>query len=131
MTPKAQWMAIAAAVGWKNLKWIESPRDEVTGEDGQFFGLWADNPEWGKDSRRRVTVPDYLGDLNCAWGFERVIEEAGKTREYLCKLSGITTDKACWKISEADHWACATATAAQRAEAFLRVMDLWAEDSAP
>jgi hypothetical protein len=124
MTPKAQWMAMATALGWKNLKWIES-HDEATGEH-QFFGLWADNPEWKKNERKRVTVPDYLGDLNCSWGFESVIETEGKADKFLCNLSEATTGNACWKVSEANHWACATATASQRAECFLRAMDLWA-----
>jgi len=123
MSPKKQWMAIAAALGWKNLKFIES-HDEVSGET-QFFGLWADNPEWPKHSSRRITVPDYLGDLNCSWSFKSLVEEKGKIDKFLCELSGIVTDKVCWKVSEADHWACTTATAAQYAEAFLRAMDLW------
>ena len=123
MTPEAQWKAVAAALGWKNLKWIES-HDEATGEN-QFFGLWADNPEWKKHERKRVTVPDYLGDLNRSWDFEKIVEEEGKTDKFLCKLSEAATGIACWKKSEADHWACATATAAQRSEAFLMTLDLW------
>lgn len=115
MTPEAQWKAVAAALGWTDL-WLAPVGDlraepELLGRQKPSDSYWP--------------VPDYLGDLNRSWDFEGIIEKKKRTDRFLRELSGITTDKACWKISEANHWACATATAAQRAEAFLRAMDLW------
>lgn len=72
-------------------------------------------------------IPDYLGNLNACVEFEIIIAENGKANRFLCKLSEVVTGQICWKVSEADHWACATATAEQRSEAFLRTMELYVE----
>ncbi len=118
MSPKAQLMAIAAALGWTDL-WTAPVGDlraepELLGRPKQSDSYWP--------------VPDYLGDLNCSREFEGVIAAEGREEEYLRRLSeeGRGDGRICFKVSEADHWACATATASQRAESFLRAMDLWA-----
>lgn len=126
MSPKDQIMAIAAAIGWKNLKWIG---DE--GVSDPFVGVYADDPNPNRLSRR-IKVPDYLRYLNCSWEFESAISSEGLKEKYLCRLhEEVKNDgKICWKVSEADHFLCATAPAAARARAFLKAMDLWVEGGA-
>lgn len=121
MTQEAQLLAIAAAVGWKNTKWMDGCE-----ELPNIRGVWADHPNLNREPRRCRT-PDYLGDLNVCEDFERIISTEGREDEYLQRLSEeVKSDgRICFKVSEADHWACATAPAAARARAFLRVMDLW------
>lgn len=119
MSPEAQLKTIAAALDWTDL-WM-APVGDLRAEP-QLLGR-------PKPSDSYWPVPDYLGNLNACAEFENILKEMGeeKCKEYLCKLDSVITGQTCWKVSEADHFLCATATAAQRAEAFLRVMDLWVE----
>ena len=117
MSPEAQLRAIAAALGWTDL-WM-APVGDLRAEP-QLLGR-------PKPSDSYWPVPDYLGDLNRACEFEKVIEDNALGHDYLCELHEAIWGKRCWKVSEADHFTCATATAAQRAKSFLRAMDLWVD----
>jgi hypothetical protein len=106
MTPEAQRIAIAEACGWTAIseKSLMLNRDHPQGiPPGMHFSY-------------RTKLPDYLTDLNAMHDaesslFDRNDRSACKFEEELTKVMGRS-----W------HW---HATAAQRAEAFLRTLSLW------
>ncbi len=117
MTPERQRIRIAEACGWK------SPTHEdaiALVKDWPFSKnrkLWwinpAGEPKWLSD------VPDYLSDLNAMHEAEKVI--GPKQKPYYCsELWDLTV------TPNSNHeWKMCHATAAQRAEAFLRTLNLW------
>lgn len=109
MTPEAQRIAIAEACGWK---FIEPP-------DEGFGGYW------GFDSVAFDEIPDYLNDLNAMheaekalFSWDRPIQNEGYRTRYLDALL---------RICAGGFHAGIHATAAQRAEAFLKTLGKWAE----
>lgn len=111
MSPEAQRIAIAEACGWKG---PDHP-DNLAGMDGwwsQQRGVW-----WMMPSGDRVmlsSVPDYLNDLNAIHEAEKTLD-AEEYKEFARQLDAIC---AC----SDDEWLRGrewSATAAQRAEAFL------------
>jgi hypothetical protein len=70
-------------------------------------------------------LPDYLNDLNAMHEAEKVMPY-GKLGDYLNRLVELTgyCDTKTWTKANFD---LNTATAAQRAEAFLRTLNLWVE----
>jgi hypothetical protein len=110
MTPESQRIAIAEVCGWTKIMFVK--------ETGKLVGT---NP---KGNSFRLRVPDYLSDLNAMHEAEKVQEAKDFTfaKQYwrtLCLVTG------CHHGSE---WEAAFATAAQRAEAFLRTLNLWKDD---
>ena len=112
MKPEAQQIAIAKACGWTE---IEPQRLTSGGGDyftGKFHGL-------RKDGSRDYFVPDYPKDLNAMHNAEKVLIRPnlyakGGWGMYLGYLSRVT-----------DEQHPIDATAAQRAEAFLRTIGKW------
>ncbi len=111
MNPEAQRIAIAQACG------LEAKH--VPNKDCK---VWARRPgaaEWG-------TCPDYLNDLNAMHEAEKQI--AGVLYRY-CEQLTLVCETAlieAKRFSETTSYtATVTATAAQRAEAFLRTLNLW------
>ena len=101
MTPEAQRIAIAKACGLsKNWNW----------KTAQLAVGWVVD-----------SLPDYLNDLNA-------MHEAEKTLNFIqaAEYARILTSIA-WQ-SEQPVFAPMTANADQRAEAFLRTLDLWPDD---
>jgi hypothetical protein len=97
MTPDKQRIAIATACGWTDTQIID-------GKYGQ------------------TDVPDYLGDLNAMHEAEKVLNAAQRITyaDQLCILWTGRDDRA------VPIWFWITeATAAQRAEAFIRTLNLW------
>jgi hypothetical protein len=108
MTPQEINRRIAEACGWK-------PH-----ADG--VGFYQGNHPL---IRCGVPIPNYHGDLNAMHEAEKVL---GKTSVYSNRLQsviGAPNKRDYWRIS--DFELC-TATAAQRAEAFLKTLSLWNED---
>ncbi len=113
MSPEKQRIAIAGACGWKP----DESHHGVTGEwdTVQWFAL-RPHPGGGAYTCD-VRVPDYTRDLNAMHEAEKVLT---------CRQRGEMT---LW----IQHMACAGygpqlfATAAQRAEAFLRTIGKWEE----
>ncbi len=105
MTPEAQRIAIAEACGWERVKRI---------------------PEiWKSSNTKYILPPDYLRDLNAMHEAERHIGSINALSQYADEL-----DKICvpTHICPLTHWqAVVMATAAQRAEAFLRTIGRWSE----
>jgi len=110
MNPEQQRIAIGEACGWK---------------------LVTDNPEyepyWEDPKGNMVAVsngvhrfPDYLNDLNAMHGAVKTLPQNIKPRYFACLCAVVSGAISLNGYSEATE-----ATAAQRAEAFLRTLDLW------
>jgi len=109
MKPEQQRIAIAEACGWtaeqdSNGYWRAVKQKDAAVE------LWlSEQTVWS------VGIPDYLNDLNAMHEAERVLNPS-LAAGYAKMLTSIA-----WK-SEQPVFAPMTATAAQRAEAFLRTI---------
>jgi hypothetical protein len=98
MTPQAQRIAIAEACGWTNC-------EADTGVTTRYEGTPS-------ETTVRVRLPDYLNDLNAMHEAEKVLRSPD-TGRYLHFLGEVSCGKP------------VCATAAQRAEAFLRTLGKW------
>ena len=98
VSPEQQRIAIAEACGWK-----PAPR-----------GRWKLNEHV---ERFR---PDYLNDLNAMHEAVKSLPQNSKPRYFACLCAVVSGAISLNGYSEATE-----ATAAQRAEAFLRTLDLW------
>jgi hypothetical protein len=99
MTQEEQRIAIAEACGWK------------TG--------YRDPEAWHP-------LPDYLNDLNAMHEAERLLDEDDQWLEYMLNLQRVlerNPDRGKWVVCQDNMHA----TAAQRAEAFLRTIGEWKE----
>lgn len=99
MKPEAQRIAIAKACG------IEMPE------------------HWKGDARNEASFlfricPDYLNDLNAMHDAEKILS-APQWDDYIFELNELISRSHC-----ARYAVCATAS--QRAQAFLRALDIWA-----
>ena len=107
MKPEQQRIAIAKACGWTQYKW----------RCGQHsYSTWVEPGETYKIGDRQIfNVPGYLNDLNAMHEAEKVLFD---------KLYWAACDyeQCLQKITSSWAW---HATAAQRAEAFLRTLNLW------
>jgi hypothetical protein len=100
MTNEAQRIAIAKACGWKEFQ-------QSSGTVIHLYGWKTDD-----EDEQAERVPDYLNDLNAMHEAEKV-------------LSYEQQDRMARLIGRHDTWTLLHATAAQRAEAFLRTLNLW------
>ena len=100
MKPEAQRIAIAEACGW-----TANP----------FGGLCPPNLHPATNINQQFELPDYLNDLNAMHETEKVL--TGNNRLRYCELVA--------SITKHDSM---FATAAQRAEAFLRTISKWVEE---
>lgn len=122
MKPEEQRIAIAEACGI------------TVYEEHDGSGLWsAKGPRWSSyktgldlEHAQRVSLPDYLGSLDAMWEAEELLTE-GQTQRYILALSEVT--KAVFETYIGPparmHFNLYHATAPQRAEAFLRALNLW------
>jgi hypothetical protein len=100
VSPEAQRIAIAEACGW-----TKHPRESRECYDPTgLLCYWSD-------------APDYLNDLNAMHEAFREIRKRGLVQEYGDELASVTT------VDRGAYFA--HATAAQRAEAFLRTIGKW------
>ena len=108
MSPEKQRIAIAEACGWRTQPNSQGKRWEHISalEDGWFY---------------ESELPDYLSDLNATHEAEKMLIKAQQVTAYvtaLCHLCEHATPmQMIWH-----------ATAAQRAEAFLRTIGKWEDD---
>lgn len=115
MSPDAQRITIAEACGWKynvHLCVGAVPHDPAT-----------------KQYCKAYHCPDYLNDLNAMHEAEKVLSsgECAKYRDALKLNTAIYGDMDGGCID----WQLVHATAAQRAEAFLRTLNLWIDETTP
>ena len=96
MKPEQQRIAIAEACGW-----VESP-----------YGKWSND---GLILRDPLNPPDYLNDLNAMHDAEKILSPTSEI-EWHNQLQNVCGCS--WRVM-------IRATAAQRAEAFLKTLNLW------
>ncbi len=107
MTLEAQRIAIAEAEGFKRIGMCG---------DGRLQGDLPPCRGW-------VEIPDYLNDLNQMHEMEKLIIQAGGTHTaYISELQRLTQHEDNPAFSHIWH-----ATAAQKAEAFMKACGLWKE----
>ena len=126
MTPEKQRIAIAEACGWHHVQSCKLDSPEIYPD-----GAWK-HPKRGRwlfrmDSKIEGGIPNYPADLNA-------MHEAEKTLDY---EQGEQFASDIWEIiinAEDDqeyppssNFSYLHATAAQRAEAFLRTIEKWEE----
>jgi hypothetical protein len=105
MNTEKQRIAIAEACGWTDVKGTKGVHPKA-----RFKGCgYAD--DW-------IALPDYLTDLNAMHEVENTLSVRDK-QGYISILRNICTVAGCWPE---------TATAAQRARAFLETLGLWEDD---
>jgi hypothetical protein len=111
MTPEAQRIAIAEACGWTHFikaTWTTAPGLGRQFKEGDTLAIVP-----GRSMHE--PLPDYLNDINAMHEAEKVLVQGNQidgTVSYGNKLMRIC----------GTHEACIRATAAQRAEAFLRTI---------
>lgn len=117
MNPEKQRIAIAEACGWSDVR-----KQWIGYGGGDYEDLLGVCPQSGDT----VLVPDYLNDLNAMHEAEKVLN-ADQLNALDYNLDVIMDrvprrfDRMSW------HAHKQTATAAQRAEAFLRTIGKWEE----
>lgn len=124
MSPEQQRICIAKACGW-----LKIHNANTMAACGIWVGYDPKNAIVGKPQE----LPDFLNDLNAMHEAEKVVTEDSsenyiKFSQYLHHLeSVILRDKGESYMPEVDSWSgyIAFATAAQRAEAFLRCIGKW------
>ena len=99
MTKEQINIAIAEACGWKYVN------NETHAPDGSFW--------WSKE----LEIPDYCNDLNAMHEAEKILNDESHA-DYACELVKTIRRNGEWFES-------VSATAAQRAEAFLRTINKW------
>lgn len=124
MTPEAQRLAIAEACGWVRGSWAEYASTGLTDNKVKSGRVWTQNG-WSNSNtgEARDELPDYLNDLNAMNEAEETldvnVESPNSPRyEYSRILYGMVPDKQ----------QPFRATAAQRAEAFLRTIGKWRDN---
>ena len=110
MTPQAQRIAIAEACGWDC--------DPELTHKWDSRGQWASHPnhEGGKLVSKIMAVPKYPSELNAMHEAEKGLDYNQMNRYQNIELSRF--------VHTGTTWIC-SATATQRAEAFLRTLNLW------
>jgi hypothetical protein len=124
MSPEAQRIAIAKACGWKKDWWDDAP---IPVQNPMHLkGKFWISPD-GKDGIHVSKLPDYLSDLNAMHEAEKVLteEQCNKFYDFLDnnEPGEIGTEPAALYSFHV--------TAAQRAEAFLKTLNLWKPDLSP
>ena len=105
MTPEQQRIAIAEACGWKN----------VDAGSGRVWGVTTRHKGTPSEFDVCVDVPNYPFDLNAMHDAEKVLTDE-------------QWDTYCYRLDEVGGMRhCTHATAAQRAQAFLRTIGKWKE----
>jgi len=85
-------------------------------------GVFVDDSWHYPNGAKAIITPDYLNDLNAMHEAEKILNHV-KAAEYARMLTSTA-----WQ-SEQPVFAPMTATAAQRAEAFLRTLGRWEEEA--
>lgn len=118
MTNEQINMAIAKAVGWKDNDHPDCIAKKRT--KGLMAEIWILRPDgelvFGND------IPNYCNDLNAMHEAESVL-----TDDQYVFFSGLLYDLECNRQEQSKKWKWLSATARQRAEAFLRTIGRWEE----
>lgn len=109
MTPEHQNTAIALATGWK-------PKPIVY-KDGTLDGF-----SWVSPRGIGMPLPDYTKDLNACHEMEKTLASDKEAADFDRELSTVVLNEWDDGLINSMEW---HATAAQRAEAFLKSKGLW------
>ena len=114
MNPEQQRIAIAEACGWR------IKRRDITG-----FNVWEPDAKLPAQLCNNLEnkIPNYLNDLNAMHEAEKVLTDE-QDLEYSESLEQVVGARFNSNNGE-DMRRLRSATAAQRAEAFLRTLNLW------
>ena len=119
MTPDKQRTAIAEACGYSAVSFDDRQHVDI---DGRSILMWT---QWmGEKHGVRIQVPAYVNDLNAMHEAEKVLTPETRP-EYLCQLFDAATQGFCGLYPADENYLTHHATAAQRAEAFLRTLGKW------
>ena len=114
MTPEQQRMAIAEACGY-----------EFKTHEGKFYCFFEKLDGW---VYWKNIVPHYLNDLNAMHEAEKLLyQDPNSPKKYTQQIKAAICREAGVKKAKMDFDVCITATATQRAEAFLRTIGGWIE----
>jgi hypothetical protein len=130
MKPKAQMIAIAESCGWKWIQTNDEAKSGLIGTDSPHSGNipyqgtnYPSNkhlPTYGK------AIPDYLNDLNAMHEAEKMLYgDPNLPKKYTQQIKKAIRREAGVTKAQMDFDMCITATAAQRAEAFLKTIGKW------
>lgn len=125
MTPENQRIAIARACGWT----------DVIRKNISHFGLYGKKPKpprtglgGGADTEQLVSnVPDYCNSLDAMHEAEKVLKTVSEQNRYQADIAELCYND----YDRRDNQVVfnqITASAPQRAEAFLKTLGLWTED---
>jgi hypothetical protein len=107
MTEEQQRIAIAEACGWREILWsqLTNPREA------------RENKWYCRSNAQQICgwIPSYTADLNAMHEAEKVFADDDLFRGYEAQLDKV--------VPMSERWIFATA--AQRAEAFLKTLNLW------
>lgn len=142
MTPESQRIAIAEACGWKYLRLVHRKGHEWWFAAPEILDTYLpevifDKPkgEWNGDIIGGMkALPDYLNDLNAMHDAESLFDAKllHVKRSYFDWLSSATMpDPFPVDGTHNREYVMVRATAAQRAEAFLRCIGKWEETTTP
>lgn len=123
MTPEEQRIAIAEACGWKKVRMVAvTEYQRASGITCDCLGV---PPESGSPG-----VPDYLNDLNAMHEATACLDKTINQKDICLRdvfsseleeiFSRSKTEPEIWSMFD-----LLTASASQRAEAFLRTLNLW------
>jgi hypothetical protein len=111
VNPEQQRIAIAEACGWTKIS------------DWKAAGINGQHPTepWTE------VIPDYLNDLNAMHEAETLVIYSNdkSPKKYTQQIKAAICKDAGVKKAQMDFDMCITATAAQRAEAFLKTIGKW------
>lgn len=119
MNQEHQRIKIAEACGWKR-RWLNrggAPLLDAKPKGGSWEVWIPPTPVFSADPDYSPVPPNYLSDLNAMHEAEKVLT-GGMRSKYDAELT---------LICSRDYNFIWESTAAQRAEAFLRTLDLWEE----
>jgi hypothetical protein len=122
MNKEKQRIAIAEACGWKDIKDTNHESVDIESRSISYWsGLTGIPPEFIHYEWNRIIIPDYLTDLNAMHEAEacEAIQRVGYAKYIECLAIACGTERL---------GALVFATAAQRAEAFLRTIGKWEDD---
>lgn len=115
MSPEAQRIAIAEACGWTRIMAAPGFASDETFPRGVMPG--------SESMRDFKPLPDFLSDLNAMNEAEKVLR-VDQFESYMNRLADACPG---YTSSRFGYWPMVCATAAQRAEAFLRCLGKWSE----
>ena len=113
MNTEEQRIAIAEACGWKQVTRDNKPEE-----------IWENQKHPLKICRGESKIPDYLNDLNAMHDAWLTLSPFFEKEQFESELYSIVIGGAEYNRNDDAGW-ITNATAAQRAESFLKTLNLW------